>query len=284
MKRWLLFTLAAILCWGVYGIGFAIAATHLSPLTAQVVTSAGLLAPALFLIPFVRRERRQSRGLWIGFASGMCGAVGNLALLAALRTGRVEIVMPLTALYPLVTVVVAISFMGERARSVQTIGIALAILAVLLLSMERGKSPFAPAFGPWLLYALGSLLCFGLAAVSQKLATNHVSSETAFAMFAAGFIPLAVAIPFFEPWPSNVPLRGALWAAAGGLLNALGVFATLAAYRSGGKAAVVTPLAALYPIVTLFLSIAFLDGVVDDPIKIAGIAAAIAGGLCLSFE
>jgi transporter family protein len=284
MKRWLLFTLAAIACWGVYGMAFGIAASSLTPLTAQLITSAGLLAPVLFLIPSVLRESSRRRGLWIGLASGACGAIGNLALLAALRTGKTAIIVPLTALYPLVTVIVAITFMGERARPLQLAGTVPAIIAVVLLSVERTSSLTMVAFAPWLFYALASLLCFGFAAVLQKLATNHVSAETAFAMFAAGFIPLSLAILLFEPWPSNLPLTAVLWAAVGGLLNGLGVLATLAAYRRGGKAAVVTPLAALYPVVTILLSVVFLGGFVDNAAQVAGIIAAIVGGILLSCE
>ena len=288
MKAWFLFTMAAIVLWGIYGIAFAIASTQLSLPTAQVVTSLGLLAPALFLIRSVWRERRQTRGLWIGLASGICGAVGNLTLLAALRTGRPAIVVPVTALYPLVTVIIAVAFMRERARVVQVIGIALAIVAVVLLSIEPGTSltGFRVGFvlAPWLLYALGSLLFFGFAAVLQKHATNSLSAEAAFVMFAAGFIPLSLSVLFFERWSSDL-LRGpVMWAAAGGLLNGLGVLATLAAYRRGGKASVVTPLAALYPVVTILLSVAFLGGFIDNATQIAGMAAAVTGGVFLSLE
>jgi drug/metabolite transporter (DMT)-like permease len=288
MKAWLLYTIAAIVLWGVYGIAFGIAATLLSPLTAQVVTSIGLLAPALLLIRSVWRERRQTCGLWMGMASGICGAIGNLALLAALGTGRPAIVVPVSALYPLVTVIIAVVFMRERARMSQVIGIVLAVIAVVLLSVEAGTSlstfRVGLSFAPWLAYALGSLFCFGLAAILQKQATNKLSAEAAFVMFAAGFIPLSLTILFFQPWPSNLPLGGVMWAAAGGLLNGLGVLATLAAYRRGGKAAVVTPLAALYPVVTILLSMGFLNGFVDNPAQIAGIVAAVAGGVLLSFE
>jgi transporter family protein len=58
---------------------------------------------------------------------------------------------------------------------------------------------------------------------------------------------------------------------------------TLAAYRKGGKAAVVTPLAALYPVVTVLIAVAFLGEKLNGA-QIVGIALAIAGGLLLSRE
>jgi drug/metabolite transporter (DMT)-like permease len=286
MKAWLLYTIAAIVLWGVYGIAFTIASPRLSLLAAQVLTTLGLLAPALLLMRSVWRERHLTRGLWTGIASGICGAIGNLTLLAALRTGKPAIVVPISALYPLVAVIIAMTLMRERARSLQIGGIALAIVAVVLLSMEPGTSlsGLKLAFAPWLLYALASLLFFGFAAVLQKQATNSLSAESAFVMFAVGFIPLSLSIMLFERWPSDLPLSPVLWAFGGGLLNGLGVLATLAAYRRGGKASVVTPLAALYPVVTILLSVAFLGQFINNAIQIAGITTAVAAGIFLSLE
>ena len=288
MKPWFLFTMAAIALWGLYGVAFKKAADGIPPLAGQVISSVGLLIPALFLITAVWRERARRAGLWIGFGSGLFGAAGNLALFASLNEGgKAAIVFPLTALYPLITVVIAIIFMRETARLVQGLGIALAIVAVVLLSAEPGSSlsqvhSFAH-FAPWLLYAFAALLMFGCAGVFQKLATNRLSAAAAFAMFAAGFIPASVLICALKPWPANLEHAPIVWALVGGLFNGLGVLATLAAYRKGGKAAVVTPLAALYPVVTVLVAVAFL-GEKLTPAQTGGIALAILGGLFLSRE
>ena len=278
--------MAAIGLWGLYGIAFKLASDRLSTVAGQLLSTAGLLLPALFLIGSVVRERRSTGGLLIGFISGICGALGNFALLAALGAGgQAAIVFPLTALYPLVTVIIAVLFMRERAHRVQVIGIVLAIVAVLLLSADVSAS-YARVelkLSNALLYAFAALVAFGLAAVLQKLATNRVSAETAFATFAAGFIPPSILILFLGPVGANLPLAPVIWAIAGGLLNGLGVLATLAAYRRGGKASVVTPLAAVYPMVTVILAVVFL-GEKLAAVQIAGIALALIGGVLLSRE
>ena len=287
MKRagWLGLAVAAIGFWGLYGIALKLA-SQLSSVAGQLLSTAGLLVPALFLVGAVGRERRSTAGLVIGFISGVCGALGNFALLASLRAGgQAAIVFPLTALYPLITVLIAVAFMGESARRVQFIGMAVAILAVLLLSVEVGAS-YASVdlkLSNALLYAFAALVAFGLAAVFQKLATNRVSAETAFATFAAGFIPPSILIWFLEPVTMSLPLAPVLWAIAGGLLNGLGVLATLAAYRRGGKASVVTPLAAIYPMVTVILAVVFL-GEKLVAVQIGGVVLALIGGVLLSRE
>jgi drug/metabolite transporter (DMT)-like permease len=283
---WLGLTIIAIGLWGLYGIALKLASDQLSPVAGQLLSTAGLLLPALFLIGPVARERRSTAGLFIGFISGVCGALGNFALLASLRAGgKAAIVFPLTALYPLITVVIAVVFMRERARRAQVFGIALAILAVLLLSVDVSAS-YARVelkLSNALLYAFAALVGFGLAAVFQKLATNRVSAETAFATFAAGFVPPSILILFLGTVGANLPLAPVLWAIAGGLLNGLGVLATLAAYRGGGKASVVTPLAAIYPMVTVILAVVFLGEKLVG-VQTAGIALALVGGVLLSRE
>jgi bacterial/archaeal transporter family protein len=286
--NWFVLTITAIVLWGFYGIALKLAADRINPLLTQVISSAGLIVPALFLIPNVIRERQKQAGLWIGFASGVFGAFGSLALIVALaKGGKTAIVFPLTALYPLVTVCLAIMFLRESARSIQGLGIALALCAVLLLSLEPGSSVAALRveirLGDWLLFALAALIAFGVTALLQKLATNRVSAESAFAMFAFGFIPLMVAICLYQGRIRPLPVVPATWAAIGGLFNGLGVLATLAAYRNGGKASIVTPLAALYPVITVLIAVIFLREPLNA-IQCAGIGLAIIGGVCLSRE
>ena len=288
MKRagWLGLTIAAIGLWGLYGIALKRASDQLSTVAGQLLSTAGLLLPALFLIGPAVRERRSTAGLFIGFISGVCGALGNFALLASLGAGgQAAIVFPLTALYPLITVAIAVVFMRERAGRAQVIGIGVAVLAVLLLSVDASVS-YARVelqLSNALLYAFAALVAFGLAAVFQKLATNRVSAETALATFAAGFIPPSILLLFLERVTTNLPIAPVLWAIAGGLLNGLGVLATLAAYRRGGKASVVTPLAAIYPMVTVVLAVVFL-GERLVAVQIGGILLALIGGVLLSRE
>ena len=116
---WLGLTILAIGLWGMYGIALKLASQGLSAVAGQLLSTGGLLAPAVFLVRSVKRERHATAGLLIGLVSGLCGALGNFALLASLRAGgKAAIVFPLTALYPLVTVVLAIVVLRERTRRV----------------------------------------------------------------------------------------------------------------------------------------------------------------------
>ncbi len=105
----------------------------------------------------------------------------------------------------------------------------------------------------WLWFALIVLLSWGIVGLLQKLSTNYLSAEWALVWLAVGFFVL-------EPWlyPGHVlfkySLRSSGWAFLGGVLNALGAWALLAALKSGGKASIVAPFTALYPVVVVFLA------------------------------
>ncbi|HEV2499302.1 MAG TPA: EamA family transporter [Terriglobia bacterium] len=103
----------------------------------------------------------------------------------------------------------------------------------------------------WFWFALVVLVSWGVVGLLQKLSTNYLSAEWALIWLAVGFFIL-------EPWlyPGHAlfaySLKSLGWAFLGGVLNALGAWALLAALKSGGKASVVAPFTALYPVVVVF--------------------------------
>jgi bacterial/archaeal transporter family protein len=104
-------------------------------------------------------------------------------------------------------------------------------------------------FGP----AIVVLVCWGIAGLFQKLSTNHLSAETALVWLMVGFFLL-------DPWlyPQESILiysrRSLVYALLSSFLNALGGWALLAAMKHGGKASIVVPFTALYPLVTVCLA------------------------------
>ena len=55
------------------------------------------------------------RGFWLAFASGVVGSLGNVAYYGAFAAGaKAAAVTPLTALYPIVTIGLALAFLHER--------------------------------------------------------------------------------------------------------------------------------------------------------------------------
>src|SRR5438067_10860431 len=72
-----------------------------------------------------------------GLIAGMVNGLGNWAIFASLEKGaKASVAIPLTALYPLCTVILATAFLRERPSWLQWIGIALAVAGGAMLSYE----------------------------------------------------------------------------------------------------------------------------------------------------
>ena len=59
----------------------------------------------------------------------------NALFLLASRTGDLSVIAPLASLYPVTTVILALVVDRERLRAVQVLGLALAVVALLLVSV-----------------------------------------------------------------------------------------------------------------------------------------------------
>jgi transporter family protein len=139
MPRWLAFSLLTILVWGAWGVVSKVASEGVDANTNQIFFTFGLLP----LIALVWRSPRNAGGgaarrtgiAW-AFLTGILGGTGNIAFFHALVIGgKASIVSPVTALFPLVTVILAVAFLHERLGTTQKIGLALALVAIYLLSM-----------------------------------------------------------------------------------------------------------------------------------------------------
>ena len=135
----------------------------------------------------------------------------------------------------------------------------------------------------WMLFALAALVLYGVAAVTQKLSTNHISAELCFIWFGAAFVVIGMVIMLVQPLDWRLSARTWFWTVLAGALNALGALASFLAYRTGGKASVVTPLAALYPIITVALAVPLFKEHVSTR-EVLGIVLALAAAVALSYE
>jgi drug/metabolite transporter (DMT)-like permease len=293
IPSWLLYTLTAATCWGIWGVLSKGPSRELSGWMTQMLFTIALV-PSVIIACFsknVRTGTNKPLGLFWGFVSGLIAAVGNIFFYLALGDGAETVIaVPLTNIYPLVTIFIAYFWFKERLNFVQGVGILLALVAIILLSGEAKNlgDPIAIlrriSLTPWMLYSLGAMVCWGVFSATQKVSTNHVSAELSYLAWCAAFIPIAVWIVATRPlnWSMSPAM---LWSGlAAGALNGFGVIAAFAAYRYEGKAAIVTPLAAaLQPIVTLILALIFLGEKVG-PLESTGIALAILAGVALSCE
>ena len=137
-KEWLAASLATLALWGLWGVA-AKRATELSAAWYQVYVTSNMAAIAATLAILAWKGwgalPERPAGLAWALASGAAGTLGYVFFVLALeRGGSASVVVPLTALYPAVTALLARLVLGEELGPVKLAGIALAVAAVVLLS------------------------------------------------------------------------------------------------------------------------------------------------------
>jgi transporter family protein len=138
------------------------------------------------------------------------------------------------------------------------------------------------AHSAWLWFSVLALASWGILGIFQKLTTNFISAESALVWSIVGFLVLQ---PFLYDGTSlfAYPPKAIGWAVANGFFNALGAGFLLAAMRAGGKASIVMPLAAMYPLmVVLFAPVILHESI--TPLQGVGVACALVSVLLLSTE
>lgn len=282
IPKWLVHSMFTILLWGVWGFLGKLAGNQLTSAESQAFSTLGLLPVLVFLLlRKPARGPRLLRGLVCGFVSGLLVGSGNLAYYHALAVGgAVSSVTPLTALYPVVTILLAVVFLRERISVVQAGGIALALASIALFNPPAAAEGGASL---WLAYALVPVGLWGTGGLLQKISTDDISSELTTVAFLSAFLPIAAAILLTQPLRWTHSTGTWIQAVLLGVLFGVGNLTLLVAFGSGGKASVVTPLTGLYSIVTIPLALLFLEE------RIAwreglGIALALAAVIALSQE
>lgn len=135
----------------------------------------------------------------------------------------------------------------------------------------------------WMIYALVALVFWGITGVTQKLATNNISTQLSFLWFVYAMIAIGLVILLTVPIQWHMQPKIFWLAILGGALNGLGALTSFAAFEKGGKASIVVPLCYLFPLVTVLLAITFLHESLTRT-EIAGIIMALVAAVLLSQE
>ncbi|MFZ2445227.1 MAG: EamA family transporter [Syntrophobacteraceae bacterium] len=137
MKDWAVYSMLAVLAWGLWAFLPKFAVTWLDPKSAFIYEVMGGLLTGLAVFFVLRPEMGADiRGIVPSVLTGVAGYLGLLFFMYALRTGKLSVIAPLTALYPVVTIALAFIFFREKLNPAQMAGVALAVLSVVLISYE----------------------------------------------------------------------------------------------------------------------------------------------------
>ncbi len=134
---WLLSSLIALISWGLWGVFSKLASRYFD--YHQVYVASGIVSLIAFpVVFFLLRPQIDVKSPGFGYAvlAGVAGTSALMAFYSAVGSGKASIVVPLTALYPVVTIILSYLILSERISPFKGVGIILALVAILFLSID----------------------------------------------------------------------------------------------------------------------------------------------------
>lgn len=264
---WLLFALIAVFMYGTSQTIVKIAFKDLSVPT-MIVINFLITMPiyaTLLLASSLQTDLSQA-GLQIvsiGFLAALLGRTGYYVYLEALESGPVTIVGSITAAYPAVIAVLALTLLRESITSTQAIGVALVIIGIVALSYaSNGHGNEKRLSRKAIIYCAATLAIWGIWGLFAKIALLNLSINSYLGLYTlalpivlSGYIILK-GIKIREALPRwSMPVK---IAAISVMIGQIGLFADTMAV-SIGNASIVFPMIAAYPIITILEAQTFLN-------------------------
>ncbi len=135
MDNWFLSAFFALIIYGFWGFFPKLAVNYIDPRSALIYQVLGAMAVGGIVLGMVGfQPQSHPKGVLFAVLTGVAGIVGTLFYFAAASKGRISVVVSLTALYPLVTILLAAIFLREPITLKQGFGVICALLAITLLS------------------------------------------------------------------------------------------------------------------------------------------------------
>lgn len=181
-------------------------------------------------------------------------------------------------LSPLFAVALAVMLLGEPLRALQIVGLLIIVAGVAIITVTRPQD--MRNWRSWmLLLPLGAAMLRGVMQPAIKLGLELWPNPVAAGL--TGYISSALAVLIFARiktgrFIANAPMRGRLWFIGIGMCNGIGTLLMYAALGNG-PVALVAPLVATYPLMTVGLSALVLGKVEGASRLAAGTALTVAG-------
>lgn len=133
---WLLPTLGYVAVLGIWGVTGKLALRTLSWQDVLLITAIAYALVAGGLVLLGQAELTRDSNVWWAIASAACVISALILFYVALGTGEVGKVVPVSAAYPAVAMLLSAVFLSESLTAGKTIGAAIVIGGVVLISVS----------------------------------------------------------------------------------------------------------------------------------------------------
>lgn len=135
MENWFGVAFLALIIYGFWGFFPKIAVTYINPQSALIFEVAGALIVGLGVLFYSGfQPQMHPKGVLFAILTGVAGMIGTLFYFFAASKGKISIVVSMTALYPLITIILAAIFLREPITVKQIFGVFFALIAIFLFA------------------------------------------------------------------------------------------------------------------------------------------------------
>lgn len=136
IPAWLPFALLVLVGWGIWGLVQKPLTDETDVWSVAFVQFSVTLSWGLGAV-LLRRQKPDPRtpGLKFATAAGVCAYAGSLTFLLAIDRASASLVVPMTAMYPLVTIILGVALLHERLTLSHKVGVVLSLAAIVFLSV-----------------------------------------------------------------------------------------------------------------------------------------------------
>lgn len=288
-RLWLVFTILASLSWGFWGVLTKFNSGDVSPYMNHFLFTAGMLLTLPFVIRKCNVREINWKGIVWGLGGGLVAVTGNVFVYQSFsQGGQASVVIPITNLYPMGTILIALLVFKEKLHWLNGIGILIVVPAILMLSGQAQvlHDPYHffkdLGFEVWLVFALLALFLYAIFSASQKITARHISAGWSYLSFIASSILASVCFIAFGLIDFSFSAKTLCIGSIAGIIDGFGILAIFAAYRAEGKAAQVSSIAAMMQqLFTVILAMIILNERLSM-IGFTGIGLAIIGTFLIS--
>lgn len=136
MANWLPAAFLSLFSFGLWGLFTKLTVIHIDSRSALIYQTIGVALIGIVTLSMMSfKPATDSKGLMYAVLTGTAYGIGCLFYFVAASKGKIVTVVTLTALYPLVTIVLAALLLKETVSIKQWMGIGLALGSILLMSV-----------------------------------------------------------------------------------------------------------------------------------------------------
>lgn len=135
MINWFPASLLALFSFGLWGFFTKLSVTHIDSRSALIYQTLGVMVIGFCMLNIMNfKPATDMKGLGYALLTGLTYAIGCWFYLIAASKGKIITVVTLTALYPLITILLAFLLLKENISLKQGAGIMLAFFSIFLMS------------------------------------------------------------------------------------------------------------------------------------------------------